>query len=289
MQNNFRTFFLMTILTVFFVWIGDVILPGGQGVIMAFVIAAVMNLGAYWFSDKMVLRQYRANEVGPEDNSRLYNIVEKLVDSSGMPMPKVYSIPTNSPNAFATGRNPKHAAVCATEGIMQILDDDELEGVMAHELTHVKNRDILTSTIAATFAGAITMVSRMAAYGGGRSSDSRSNPLMGLLVMIGAPIAAMAIRMLISRTREYAADAGGADMSGKPLALASALQKLHNGVQRRPMQKVNPAHSHMFITNPFLGGLQKMFATHPPMEERVYRLEELANSRQFKSRDYLDS
>ena len=288
MQNNFRTFFLMTLLTVFFVWIGGQI-GGQQGLIIAFIMAAAMNLGAYWFSDKMVLKQYRASEVGPEGNSRLFKIVEKLVDNANMPMPKVYVVPNNSPNAFATGRNPNHAAVCATEGIMQILNDDELEGVMAHELTHVKNRDILTSTIAATFAGAITMVSRMGMYGGSRSSNNRSNPLLSILMLIAAPLAATAIRMLISRTREYSADAGGADISGKPLALASALKKLHNGVQRRPMQKVNPAHAHMFITNPFFGGMQKMFATHPPMEERVLRLEELAGSRQYGSRDYLDS
>jgi heat shock protein HtpX len=288
MQNNFRTFFLMTLLTVFFVWIGGQI-GGQQGLIIAFIMAAVMNLGAYWFSDKMVLKQYRASEVGPESNSRLYKIVEKLVGNANMPMPKVYVVPNNSPNAFATGRNPNHAAVCATEGIMQILNDDELEGVMAHELTHVKNRDILTSTIAATFAGAITMVSRMGMYGGSRSSNNRSNPLLSILMLIAAPLASMAIRMLISRTREYSADAGGADISGKPLALASALKKLHNGVQRRPMQNVNPAHAHMFITNPFFGGMQKMFATHPPMEERVLRLEELAGSRQYRSRDYLDS
>jgi heat shock protein HtpX len=172
---------------------------------------------------------------------------------------------------------------------MRILNDDELEGVMAHELTHVKNRDILTSTIAATFAGAITMVSRMGMYGGSRSSNNRSNPLLSILMLIAAPLAATAIRMLISRTREYSADAGGADISGKPLALASALKKLHNGVQRRPMKKVNPAHAHMFITNPIFGRMQKMFATHPPMEERVLRLEELAGSRQYRSRNYLDS
>jgi len=288
MQNNFHTFFLMTLLTVFFVWIGGQI-GGQQGLVIAFVMAAVMNLGAYWFSDKMVLRQYRANEVGPESNSRLYDIVQKLVDNAKMPMPKVYVVPTNSPNAFATGRNPNHAAVCATDGILQILDDDELEGVMAHELTHVKNRDILTSTIAATFAGAITMVTRMGMYGGNRSSNNRSNPLLSILMLIGAPLAATAIRMLISRTREYSADAGGSEISGKPLSLASALKKLHNGVQRKPMLGANPAHSHMFIINPFLGGMQKMFATHPPMEERVRRLEEIANSRQYQNREYLDS
>ena len=288
MQNNFRTFFLMTILTVFFVWIGGQI-GGQQGLIIAFIMAAVMNLGAYWFSDKIVLRQYRAGEVGPDSNSRLYGIVEKLVNNANMPMPKVYVVPNNSPNAFATGRNPNHAAVCATEGIMQILDDDELEGVMAHELTHVKNRDILTSTIAATFAGAITMISRMGQYGGVRNQGGRTNPINSILILIGAPLAATAIRMLISRTREYAADAGGAEISGKPSSLASALKKLHLGVRNKPMRNVNPSHSHMFIANPFFGGMQKMFATHPPMEERVRRLEELAGSRQYRSSDYLDS
>ena len=285
MQNNFRTFFLMTLLTVFFVWIGGQI-GGQQGLIIAFILAAVMNLGAYWFSDKMVLRQYRASEVGPGNNSRLFEIVEKLVDNANMPMPKVYVVPNNSPNAFATGRNPNHAAVCATEGIMQILDDDELEGVMAHELTHVKNRDILTSTIAATFAGAITMISRMGMYGGSRSSSSRSNPLLSILMLIGAPLAAIAIRMLISRTREYSADAGGAEISGKPLALASALKKLQLGVQHKPLRNANPSHAHMFITNPFFGSMQKLFATHPPMGERVRRLEGLAGTAQFRSSNH---
>ena len=265
----------MTLLTIFFVWIGGQ-LGGQQGLIIAFVLAIIMNFGAYWFSDKMVLRQYRANEVKQESNSRLYNIVAKLVDKSNMPMPKVFVVPNGSPNAFATGRNPNNAAVCATEGIMQLLNDDELEGVMAHELAHVKNRDILTSTIAATFAGAITMLSRMGMYSGSRNSNSRSNPLLSILMLVGAPLAATAIRMLISRTREYSADAGGAEISGKPLALASALKKLHIGIQRKPLINANPSHAHMFIANPFFGNMQKLFSTHPPMEERVRRLEKLA-------------
>lgn len=288
MQNNFRTFFLMAVLTAFFVWIGDQ-LGGQQGMIIAFVVAAAMNFWAYWFSDKMVLKRYRASEVGQEDGSRLYKIVERLADNADLPMPRVFVVPSKNPNAFATGRNPQHAAVAATEGILQLLDDNELAGVMAHELTHVKNRDILTSTIAATMAGAIAMISRMGMYGGMRSSNNRSNPLASILMLVGAPLAAMAIRMLISRTREYAADAGGAEISGQPLALANALNKLHHGVKRFPLENQNPAHSHMFIMNPFFGGMKKMFATHPPVEERIAKLEELANTRQYRNRDYLDS
>lgn len=288
MQNNFRTFFLMAVLTAFFVWIGDQ-LGGQQGMIIAFVVAAAMNFWAYWFSDKMVLKRYRASEVGQEDGSRLYKIVERLADNADLPMPRIFVVPSKNPNAFATGRNPQHAAVAATEGILQLLDDNELAGVMAHELTHVKNRDILTSTIAATMAGAIAMISRMGMYGGMRSSNNRSNPLVSILMLVGAPLAAMAIRMLISRTREYAADAGGAEISGQPLALANALNKLHHGVKRFPLENQNPAHSHMFIMNPFFGGMKKMFATHPPVEERIAKLEELANTRQYRNRDYLDS
>ena len=193
-----------------------------------------------------------------------------------MPMPRVFLIPQPTPNAFATGRDPEHAAVAATEGILDILDDDELRGVMAHELAHVRHRDILTGTIAATFAGAIAMLGHMAYYGAG-SRDRSANPIMLIVIMIGAPVAAMIIRMAISRTREYAADEGGAEIGGQPLALASALAKLHRGVKAVPMQRGNPAHSHMFIVNPFLGGgMQRLFSTHPPMDERIRRLELLA-------------
>jgi heat shock protein HtpX len=190
-------------------------------------------------------------------------------------MPKVFLIPERTPNAFATGRDPEHAAVAATQGILEILDDDELAGVMAHELAHVKHRDILTGTIAATLAGAVAMLGQFARFGVG--GQRRQNPIGMLLILVGAPLAAMAIRMAISRTREYAADAGGAEISGKPFSLATALAKLQRGAQQIPMTRGNPAHSHMFIVNPFFGGLQKMFSTHPPVEERIRRLEALAS------------
>ncbi len=269
-MNRTRTFFLMVTLTILFVIIGGAI-GGRQGTVMAFLIAAGMNVFSYWFSDKMVLRRYRASQVGPDDQSRLYPIVEALVEKSGMPMPKVFVIPERNPNAFATGRNPEHAAVAATEGLLEILDDEELSGVMGHELAHVKHRDILTGTIAATFAGAIAMLGQFARFGVG-GQGQRNNPVGMLLIMIGAPLGAMLIRMAVSRVREYAADQGGARISGHPRALASALEKLHSGVRAFPMTHGNPAHSHMFIMNPFFGGLQKFFSTHPPAEERIRRL-----------------
>jgi len=273
MKSNTRTFLLMTVLTVMFVWVGGQ-LAGRSGAIIAFIAAAAMNFFGYWFSDKMVLKSYRAKEVGPDDNSRLYNIVASLVKNAGIPMPKVYIIPQQTPNAFATGRNPQHAAVAATEGILQLLNDDEISGVMAHELAHVKNRDTLTSTIAATFAGAIAMLAQFARFSS--RSSNRQNPLGSLLLIVGAPLAAMMIRSLISRVREYAADKGGATISGQPLALANALNKLQHGVARYPISRGNAAHSHLFIINPFLGGLQKLFSTHPPTEERIRRLEEMS-------------
>lgn len=275
-MNRFRTFLLMVSLTILFVLVGGA-LGGRQGAFWAFIMAAGMNLFSYWFSDKLVLRRYRAAEVGPEEGGRLYSIVARLTERVGMPMPRVFLIPERTPNAFATGRNPRHAAVAATRGILEILDDDELSGVMAHELAHVRNRDILTGTIAATFAGAVAMLGQFARFGVG---DRRrgSNPLGLLLIVVGAPLAAMAIRMAISRTREFAADEGGAEISGKPRSLASALGKLQRGVQLVPMSRGNPAHSHMFIVNPFFGGLQKMFSTHPPTEERIRRLQEMAGS-----------
>jgi heat shock protein HtpX len=264
---------LMVGLTILLVLVGGA-LGGRQGAVWAFIIAAGMNFFTYWFSDKMVLRKYRAAEVGPNDGGRLYAIVAELTQRAGLPMPKVFLIPERTPNAFATGRNPQHAAVAATQGILEILDDDELTGVMAHELAHVRNRDILTGTIAATLAGAVAMMGQFARFGvGGRH---RNNPLGMLLIIVGAPLAAMAIRMAISRTREYAADQGGAEISGKPRSLATALAKLQQGARSIPMSRGNPAHSHMFIVNPFFGGLQKMFSTHPPVEERIRRLEAMA-------------
>ena len=276
MKNSFQTFFLMTILTVLLVFVGGQI-GGGTGALIAFLLAAAMNFYSYWFSDKLVLRQYRAQQAAP--GSRLYNIVEKLAKEANLPMPKVYIIPEKTPNAFATGRNPQHAAVAATEGIINLLNDDELAGVMAHELTHVKNRDILTGTIAATLAGALAMMGQFARFGmAGR--ERRQNPLGMILILVGAPLAAMIIRAMISRTREFAADAGGAEISHKPLGLASALNKISAPAKQIPMQAGNPAHSHMFIVTPLfgMGGLQKLFATHPPIEERIRRLQSIAKT-----------
>jgi heat shock protein HtpX len=273
-MNRTRTFSLMVLLTIMFVVIGGVV-GGTKGSVIAFLFAAGMNFFSYWFSDKMILKRYAASQVGPEDQSRLYGIVAKLAQRAGLPMPKVFVIPEQNPNAFATGRNPEHAAVAATEGILKILDDNELSGVMGHELAHVKHRDILTGTIAATFAGAIALLGQFASFGVG-SQNRRSNPLGLMLILIGAPIGAMLIRMAVSRTREYAADEGGAEISSRPLSLATALDKLQRGVQAVPLTRGNPAHSHMFIMNPFFGGLQKLFSTHPPVEERIKRLRLLA-------------
>lgn len=274
MSNNIRTFFLMTALTVLFVWVGGAV-GGKQGAIIAFLAAAAMNFFAYWFSDKMVLKQYRAQQAEP--GSRLYRIVESLIQKANLPMPKVYIIPEQTPNAFATGRNPQHAAVAATQGILDMLNDDELSGVMAHELAHVRHRDILTGTIAATLAGALAMLGQFARFGAmARDPNRRQNPLGMIFILVGAPLAGMIIRSMISRTREYAADAGGAEISQKPLGLSSALKKIHQAVQRVPMLRGNAAHAHMFIVNPFLGGLQRLFATHPPVDERIRRLEMIA-------------
>lgn len=278
MNNSIRTFLLMAGLTVLFVWIGGA-LGGETGAILAFVAAGAINFFSYWFSDKMVLKRYQAQEATAENNPRLYNLVVELASKANLPMPKVYIIPEQTANAFATGRNPSHAAVAATEGILKILDDKELSGVMAHELTHVKNRDILTSTIAATFAGAIAMLGQFSRFSGSSSRQGNKNPIVLILIMVGAPLIAMVIRMAISRVREYAADKGGAEISGEPLGLASALNKLHHGVQKNPISnRGNPAHAHMFIVNPFWGGFQKLFSTHPPAEERIRRLKELATT-----------
>jgi heat shock protein HtpX len=253
--------------------------------LVAFCMAAVMNFGSYWFSDKIVLRMYNAQEISREVHPLFYGMIERLARRAGLPMPKVYIIPDDSPNAFATGRNPDNAAVAATEGILRILSPDELEGVMAHELAHVKNRDILISTIAATFAGAISMIGNMlqwgAMFGAGRGNDDEgggADSLIGSLAMaIIAPIAAMLIQMAVSRSREYLADSSGAEICGRPLALAGALRKLHNASQAIPMQDARPATAHMFIVNPLTGGgMMSLFSTHPPMEERIARLEALA-------------
>jgi len=272
MSNMFRTFVLMAVLTFLFVWAGGAI-GGREGAVFAFVLAAAMNFFAYFFSDKMVLARYRAREATPQSEPRLYGIVSGLAERAGLPMPTVYVIPDRTPNAFATGRNPRHAAVAATEGILDMLDDDELAGVMAHELAHVKHRDILTGTIASTFAGAVAMLGRFAMYSG-QGRRSGGNPLALMLAAIGAPIAAMIIRMTISRTREYAADEGGAEISGRPDGLADALIKISGAGKRGILKHLNTAHSHMFIVNPLSGarGMANLFASHPPMEERVRRL-----------------
>jgi heat shock protein HtpX len=263
----------MAVLTVVFVLVGGA-LGGRQGAVTAFLVAAAMNFFSYWFSDKLVLRRYRAQEIQENDNPRLYHMVSDLATNANLPMPKIYLIPERTPNAFATGRNPSHAAVAATHGMMDLLDDDELAGVMAHELIHVKNRDILTGTIAATIAGAVAMLAQFARYGS--YGQRNRNPLGPILILVGAPLAAMLIRMAISRVREYAADKGSAELTHRPLGLANALDKLRYGVQKYPLRRGNAAHSHMFIVNPFFGGLQRLFATHPPIEERIKRLEEMA-------------
>ncbi len=280
-MNALKTTILMALLTVILIFIGNAI-GGRDGMILALVFAGMMNFVGYWYSDKIVLAMYRAKEVGPGEAPMLYNVVRRLASKAGLPMPKVYIIPRPTPNAFATGRNPSHAAVAATEGILQILNEDELEGVLAHELTHVKNRDILIGSVAATIAGAITLIANWirwaAIFGGlgGRGRD-RNGGAIGLLTMsIVAPIAALVIQLAISRSREYAADRGGAEISGKPLALASALEKLDMWSRRSPMQ-VSPSTAHMFIVNPLRGGFAGLFRTHPSTEDRVAKLKELGS------------
>jgi heat shock protein HtpX len=278
-MNTTKTVILMVALTVLLVMIGGAF-GGRQGMIIAFVFATAMNMFSYWFSDKIVLRMYNAREVTEQEAPALYGVTRDLAMKMNIPMPKVYVIPTDALNAFATGRNPNHAAVAATEGIVRLLSREELTGVMAHELAHVRNRDILIGTIAATIAGAISMLANMAQwamiFGGGRSRDDNNGAggMIGALAMIIlAPIAAALIQMAISRSREYQADATGARVCGNPLWLANALRKLHVGSQRIPMN-ANPATAHMFIVNPLHGGgLVNLFSTHPPMEERIARLE----------------
>jgi heat shock protein HtpX len=266
MSNRVKTAFLLGALSALLLLIGEA-LGGAQGMVIGFLIAVVTNFGSYWFSDKIVLSMYRATEVGPDN--RLTQIVTRLAAKAGLPQPRCYIIPDPSPNAFATGRNPEHAAVAATEGILQILNDDELEGVLAHELSHVKHRDILTSSIAATIAAAIMMVSRFAMFfGGARDDDRRGNPIALLATIILAPIAAMLIQMAISRSREYDADAGGAALVGSPLGLASALQKIDSASRAVPLD-ANPATAHLFIIKPSLGGLLGLFSSHPPTKDRI--------------------
>ncbi len=273
-MNVIKTTFLMVLLTVLLVFLGNMI-GGSNGAIMAFIIAAGMNFFSYWFSDKLVLKTYRAQEVSEAKAPELHATVRRLAQSARIPMPKVYIIPGDTPNAFATGRNPENAAVAVTEGIMRMLSQDELEGVIAHELSHIKHRDILIGSVAATIAGAINMLYYFGLFFGG-SDDDDGNPIVGLVMIIVAPIAAMLIQMAISRSREFAADRGSAEISHKPLALASALENLERGVKAIPM-KASPTSAHMFIVNPLRGGgITSLFSTHPSTAERVKKLRELA-------------
>jgi heat shock protein HtpX len=278
-MNTLKTTFLLGLLTALLVLAGGAI-GGRNGMTFALVMAGVMNFVSYWFSDKIVLAMYGAKQVTESEAPEFYGAVRQLAAQAGLPMPKVYIIQSDTPNAFATGRNPDHAAVAATSGILRILSREELMGVMAHELSHVKHRDILISSIAATVAGAITYLAQMAQwaaiFGGGRDRDEEGGGLLGILVMaIVAPLAAMLIQMAISRSREYAADKGGAEVSGNPLYLANALRKLETANRQIPMD-ANPATAHMFIVNPLTGGgLMSLFSTHPPIEERIKRLESM--------------
>ena len=285
-MNHFKTFLLMLVLTALLIVVGSVI-GGKNGAIYFFIFAALINFVTYWFSDKIVLRMYGAKEVSQAEAPELYQIVGELVNKASLPMPKVYIMENDTPNAFATGRNPEHAAVAVTSGILRILSKEELMGVIGHELSHIQHRDILISTIAATIAGAISMLARVAQWGAmfgvGRSDDEEGgggNFLFTLLFTIVASIAAMLIQMAISRSREYLADEGGAHLS-HPLSLARALGKLEIAAQRIPME-ANPSTAHMFIVNPLRGGgVLSLFSTHPPIEERIARLEEMARTGRF--------
>jgi len=280
MGNTLKTAFLLTLLTLLLIWIGGHF-GGRNGLILGFVFAAGMNFFTYFYSDKLALRMYRAQPVTREQLPRAYEVVERMTQRMGIPMPKMYVIPNDSPNAFATGRNPKHASVAMTEGILRLLNDEELEGVLAHELGHVQNRDILTSSIAATLAGAITLVARMGYWaslfggygGGGGRSEREGGGLSGLFMLIVAPIAAMLIQLAVSRAREYEADATGAKTTGNPYALASALEKIDAYSKRVPMV-ASPSSAHLFIAQPLVGGgmFTNLFSTHPPMAKRIERL-----------------
>ncbi|MFA3783966.1 zinc metalloprotease HtpX [Melioribacteraceae bacterium 4301-Me] len=285
-MNSVKTVILMTAMMILFMIVGSM-LGGDTGLIIAFIFSLMLNFGAYWFSDKVVLRMYGAREVTAEEMPQLYNIVRELSMKAELPMPRIYIIDNPTPNAFATGRNPQNSAVAVTTGIMKILNKDELEGVLSHELTHVKNRDILVSTIAATLVGTITFIARMAGWaamfgGYGSSRDRNNNALADLALIILAPIAAVLLQLAISRSREYMADAGGAKISGKPLALASALEKLTKTNEVLPMKNAGPSTAHLFIVNPFSGkAIMKLFSTHPPIEDRIERLKEIASGKKI--------
>lgn len=277
MGNTVKTAFLLTLLTLLLIWIGGHF-EGRNGLIFGFLLAAGMNFFTYFYSDKLALKMYKAQPVTREQLPRAYAVVERMTQRMGIPMPKMYVIPTQSPNAFATGRNPKHASVAMTEGILALLNDEELEGVLAHELGHVQNRDILTSSIAATLAGAITLIARMGywaalfgGYGGGKRE--RGGGISSLFMLFLAPVAAMLIQLAVSRSREYEADATGAKTTGNPYALASALEKIEAYSKRVPMV-ASPSSAHLFIAQPLVGGgmFTNLFSTHPPMEKRIERL-----------------
>jgi heat shock protein HtpX len=270
---------LMVFLSLILVSIGALI-GGRGGMTIALIMAFGINFISYWFSDKIVLRMYHAQEVTESEEPELYGIVRKLTSKAGLPMPKVYIVDEDQPNAFATGRNPEHAAVAATTGILRMLSREELEGVLAHELAHVRHRDILISTIAASIAGAISYLAHMAFFFGGvRSNDDSPNPIAAIVMMIIAPIAAMMVQMAISRSREFGADEGGAQICGHPRFLANALRKMDMASKQIPMD-ANPATAHMFIVNPLTGGgMMRLFSTHPPIEERIARLEAMPGGR----------
>ncbi len=279
-MNTLKTGFLMILMTAIIVGVG-MLFGRGYGAVYAFIIAMVMNLGSYWFSDKIVLTMYGAQPVTEAEAPGLYSLVGRLATQAGLPMPKLYVVPNEMPNAFATGRNPQHAAVAVTQGLMRILDQNEVEGVIAHELAHVKNRDILIGTIAATMAGAIMMLAQFARiamiFGGYGGRDRERGGLEMLVAIIVAPIAAMMVQLAISRSREYQADATGAQISGRPMGLANALLKLEHASQYVP-SSASPATAHMFIVNPLNGrGMMSLFSTHPPIQDRVQRLEAIAH------------
>ncbi|MGK9477629.1 zinc metalloprotease HtpX [Melioribacter sp. OK-6-Me] len=282
-MNGFKTAALMAVMMILFLLVGN-LLGGQTGMTIAFIFSLMLNFGSYWFSDKIVLSMYHAKEVTRAEFPVLYRIVENLASKANLPMPKVYVIDSQTPNAFATGRNPEHSAVAVTTGIMNLLSEDELEGVIAHELTHIKNRDILVGTIAATLVGTITLIARMAGwaamFGGSRDEERDGNIFYELALIIIAPIAAMLIQLAISRSREFMADEGGALMSGNPMGLASALDKLSRANEIIPMRTANESTAHMFIVNPLSGkSFAKLFSTHPPIEERIKRLREIADGR----------
>ncbi|HUX92945.1 MAG TPA: zinc metalloprotease HtpX [Ignavibacteriaceae bacterium] len=282
-MNTLKTVFLMSIMMILFLFVGYLV-GGRSGMTIAFFFSLAMNFGSYWFSDKVVLSMYRAKEVDYNTAPDLYSVVQELSHSANLPMPRVYLIEDQTPNAFATGRSPEHAAVAATTGIVNTLTREELSGVLGHELAHVKHRDILIGTIAATIVGTITFIAQMAGwammFGGRGSSRDDDNGIASLFLLILAPIAATLLQLAISRSREYSADADGARISHKPLALASALKKISAVNQLKPLNNAGPATAHMFIVNPLKGvGIKKLFSTHPPIEERIKRLEEMAHVR----------